>query len=158
MKILTLEELLKQYDQLYTEAINENDDDDYDDGEAAYQLISLRDKINIVPECCENSVKYPVIFLDISDDGKPSWKAYSDLKRSRIENGLDHYQDWYNKYPVPKCCPYCGTALPKVKKKTKKELEGRSVNSNEDDYCSSCNDRNRHCLCLPPSLAYKIVK
>jgi HTH-type transcriptional regulator/antitoxin HigA len=55
-----------------------------------------------------------------------------------------------------KFCPYCGAALPELRKKA--EPPEPLHHSADGHYCSTCNQRNHACKCLPPEAAWEIVE
>jgi hypothetical protein len=50
-------------------------------------------------------------------------------------------------------CPFCGTKLPEVEKM---ENPPQPLWIGDDDYCGTCDERNRECECNPPWAAYRI--
>jgi hypothetical protein len=92
------------------------------------------------PSCCKKIQDYPVIFFE-----PPHWSANVPSFFSKHKKAA-----WWDKMPHPKYCCFCGKKLPEMVKN--KDLE---VASNDDDYCGTCGERNRNCLCLPPSAAYE---
>jgi hypothetical protein len=50
-------------------------------------------------------------------------------------------------------CPFCGTKLPGVEKM---ENPPQPLWDGDDDYCGTCDERNRCCECNPPWVAYRI--
>ncbi len=50
-------------------------------------------------------------------------------------------------------CPHCGTKLPEVERM---ENPPQPLWDGDDDYCGTCDERNRCCECNPPSAGYRI--
>lgn len=54
-------------------------------------------------------------------------------------------------YPDPTHCPYCGTRLSAIVKKT----EVPSPLHQGEDYCDTCGERAMNCVCFPPWAAWE---
>ena len=82
-----------------------------------------------VPMCCEAARKYPAVSFEaggcgddddsLTDPGR-WWVAMNDgLARALAKKDRNYYRD---AYPEPKFCPYCGTALPRMRRKEPERL------------------------------------
>ncbi len=107
----------------------------------------------VLPGCCEESTRSRAVFLDylseqVGDagyEGDPVWCV----------------RGWHQNYDVVvNCkvehCPFCLSKLPAVRKK-----EGDvKVTSFSDGgyYCDTCEKRLIACDCLPPNLAYEVIR
>lgn len=56
---------------------------------------------------------------------------------------------WFKNKPNPKFCPFCGSALPKMRRKSPLP-PNVAVISYDGDYCNTCGDRCMNCKCDPP--------
>lgn len=105
------------------------------------------------PTCCKAAQDYPAVTYQVDvyhDEGKHGWEAHLHSRLVEIFGSLG--PKYYEDRPVAKFCPYCGTTLPEMMlDKTVKVC----VVTDGVDYCDTCNQRLRACLCDPPSAAYK---
>lgn len=115
-----------------------------------------------VPTCCEAAQKYPTISFSVEyGDGEDSHKTegrwyvatLQELSQSRAVEDPDYYR---NGLPEPKFCPYCGTALPTMKRKNPMPKTVCRV-TDGGYYCSTCKERLNCCLCDPLSSAFEPV-
>lgn len=118
-----------------------------------------------LPTCCEAARKFPTIAFFVDDgDGDSNktegrWVTATHDKLSTFARGKfygDHQSRWYEDKPSPTHCPYCGEALPEMRRKAKRP---RGMCRVEDGgyYCSTCKERLNCCLCLPPEAAFEPV-
>jgi len=108
-----------------------------------------------MPECCDKiTKKYPEDFESIA---KPVIRLVATDRRN---NFIDPYWSLFESGTKVFFCPFCGKDLPKVKRKDPWELEGAIWSPHSqypEDYCGTCDERNRCCRCSPPEVLYKII-
>lgn len=107
--------------------------------------------------CCQAIQTYPTVYLSVgeSTEGPPEtarWRAML------VPDSMDPNQrdsTWYENLPEAHFCPYCGTALPKVRRKADPPKPLRV--SGGGHYCDTCEKRLGGCMCLPPAAAFESV-
>jgi hypothetical protein len=58
----------------------------------------------------------------------------------------------------PGFCPHCGTPLPEIERVPEAELPGPIHEPVGDgDYCGTCDERSRNCICMFPECAWRTV-
>jgi uncharacterized protein with PIN domain len=125
--------------------LSELDSDSYE----LFKLIRLRqdelDNQVITPECCHEikTSKLIILSLDNYDDTTTSNARW-------VLNGHDLKANY-----MPTFCPYCGTKLPKIKRKAHIS-EDICVITDGGYYCDTCQDRLNNCLCDLPQTAFEI--
>lgn len=115
-----------------------------------------------VPTCCEDAKKHPSVHFEASlsedDDSRIVqgrwWVAVdrvdSMLGRALAAKNRSCYVDVYP--PEPKFCPYCGTALPRMRCKNPVP---KNVCRSDGYYCETCQERDDDCLCDPLASAFE---
>ena len=139
------------------------------------QIKGRRNKLLVVPGCCEESKKAlrPYLYLDYGpiDTGKPQNPDDAETKwviphhdylyvlsfvgRHVDENYIN--QPYEETHQQIKFCPYCGEKLPEVRRKKKPP---RGVYTDEDGgcHCGTCERRNMDCSCLPEVALFEVVR
>lgn len=115
-----------------------------------------------VPQCCEASRDFPTVTFSVDyADNIPSDKGPGKWHVTRSTPLEEYYRDrddpgWWGRIPEPKFCPYCGTPLPKMRRK---DPPPKTVCLITDGgyYCARCKDRLDSCLCDPISFAFEPV-
>jgi hypothetical protein len=121
-----------------------------------------------IPQCCEESRKYPVIcfheeiYGDFFNVGSAGWEISPLQKLQDIIMDINtkdfaERRRWIQNRPKPKFCPYCGKKLPKMVKKDPQPERICKV-TDGGNYCDTCNERLRNCYCLPPEAAWEEEK
>jgi len=114
--------------------------------------------------CCEASRNYPTVtftvdFGEKSEDGKGYWYVRSNSKLEDYYRPSEAKMDpsWYENRPHAKFCPYCGTPVPKMRRKdpAPKTL---TVVTDGGYYCDTCSERLNCCMCDPLSSAFEPVR
>ncbi len=118
-------------------------------------------------QCCEEAKKSKVVFLafgrgypaiveNIPDD--PSYEGpymtYKGHKPSWHSVGVSKEYSCTEWVKV-KCCPFCKTDVPDLEINPNAKEE--DVHEGDEDYCNTCGQRNRSCMCLPPEWRWKPV-
>ena len=151
------------------------DDYEYDDDGNEIEVTRVTRRMLVVPGCCEESIRAlrPYLYLNFGpidtaepeniDDAVPEWRVphhdYYEVTSKFIENEYDeNYNNVsYEATCVPvKFCPYCGTKMPKVRRKANPPTP---VYSDADGgyYCGTCDERNRSCNCWPRTALFEVV-
>ena len=113
------------------------------------------------PTCCKAARKYPAVTYKVNVyDGEDSHKAkgqwtialHSELSRSRSMGD----RSYYKRRPEPKFCPYCGTPLPEMKRKSPVPKTVCRVTDGGYD-CDTCKESLNTCLCDPIESAFEPV-
>lgn len=131
--------------------------------EIEYEALVLerkREKLRMCPspQCCEAIRIYPAVAftVDYDRDGD-SHKATGRWYVKPVEL-IPEVADWRlldpDLRPVPQFCPYCGTPLPKMRRK---DPVPKTVCRVTDGgyYCDTCRERLDYCLCDPLSSAFE---
>ncbi len=109
-----------------------------------------------VPTCCQAARKYPAVRFearlgDDEDSDTAQWWVAVDqkLERARAAKDRNYYVD---AYPEPKFCPYCGAALPRMRRKSPMPANVCRTNGY---YCKTCQERADNCVCDPAASAFE---
>jgi hypothetical protein len=111
-----------------------------------------------VPPCCTEARRYPTIVFAVrygeeipSNQATGRWEA-AVHPRAVSEKAKD--AAWYENYPEPKFCPFCGTRVPKM---VRKDPPPTNICLVQDGgyYCSTCKERLNDCVCDPLSSAFE---
>lgn len=105
-----------------------------------------------LPKCCDavQSVAAVRFAVCITGEVGPQWTvATHDFLQREIG---------YEGYPAPaaKFCPFCGTALPKMRRKAKPPKR-ISTCTDGGYYCDTCKERLHACCCRMPESAWEPV-
>ena len=124
------------------------------DGLRVDRLAAIDDMIPR-PTCCEAAREYPVVTFQVRESPsgftRTSWSVPMDPRLVCALIGRKGVK-WSDDLPVPKFCPFCGTALPKMEPKSPVP---DTVCIPEGGYCQNCKSRLRNYLCDPPESAYE---
>ena len=106
----------------------------------------------ITPECCEKAkTSYSVrlgLYAENIEYGK--WKK---VKPKWYIIGSEVYYERHFPTKVEiESCPFCHTLLPDLDKNDKK----LKITEGDEEYCKTCDNRNRVCNCYPPEFRWKI--
>jgi hypothetical protein len=148
--------------------------DEYEEDGETVKLINR--KFLLIPGCCEESVAAlrPYMKLNfgdawlkdeelLPDNATPEWviphldyEYIIGLVGRKID---ENFRDvGYEKTIIPvKFCPYCGTNLPKTRKK---KTPPTPVISYADNYCGTCDKRigkYGSCICWPMEALFEVV-
>ena len=94
-----------------------------------------------------------------TDTAEGHWEATLDQTTVREwsrRQATDTLRDWRENAPAPRFCPWCGTALPRMRRKADRDPDICRVNDG-GYYCATCGDRLNVCDCLYPSAAFEPV-
>lgn len=108
----------------------------------------------ISPECCEKAITSKVVRLGLypADTKYGKWK---NIKPKWYVVGDEMYCDiHYDKLIEIDKCPFCGEALPDIVKSNKY----KNIAEGDEEYCSTCGERNMCCECYPPEYRWTIKK
>jgi len=120
------------------------------------------DLMNMVPlpTCCEDARTHPAVVFSVGYCGEDTHVApgewvvatHDKMAQVRLEENRKHYYD--KPAPSAKFCPYCGKALPVMRRKDPiPATVCRVVDGGY--YCSTCRERLCNCLCDPASSAFE---
>jgi hypothetical protein len=111
-----------------------------------------------VPQCCLASRKHPAVIFTVAYDEGDSHKAPGYWTINVFDKLVQAINPNWAKGPLPrpKYCPYCGKALPQMRRKNPiPPTVCRVVDGGF--YCSTCRNRLQACLCDPLSFAFEPV-
>lgn len=118
----------------------------------------------VVPDCCTDIQLMPVVRLAYKyedlceegwDDKKPVWKMQG--PDFHLISNL-YPEGGYDLTSIATYCPYCGSALPDVQRRTEPLPNKVHRPVYDGDYCGTCNERSRNCTCMLPACGWEIVK
>ena len=114
-------------------------------------------KLIPIPKCCPEARKYPTVAFTVDFDGGDSHRAkghwYIRVIRELVLVWNPNFQ---GEIAVPKYCPYCGKALPKMQRKIPVPATVCRVKDG-GYYCATCHQRLQACLCDPLGSAFEPV-
>lgn len=111
------------------------------------------------PMCCKAARLYPTILFEVDcydGDTQANEGHWTTAKISDFDRFDPEYFTREDAFPRPKFCPYCGTALPAMRRKA---VVSPSVCRVTDGgyYCDTCKERLHICLCDPCQSAFEAV-
>jgi len=119
-------------------------------------------RVTLAPslKCCKEIQDYPAVFFKIdyrNKEGKNSLEAAGGwhIEIPQVYD-RDFYRtrEWFANLPSPKFCPFCGTPLPKMRRKDPVP-EFIATYDYDADYCNTCGERCMCCQCDPPEAAWE---
>ena len=113
-----------------------------------------------LPTCCEDARTHPAVVFSVGYYGKDThttpgeWfvATHEKMTHVRREEDRDHYYD--KPAPSAKFCPYCGMALPVMRRKNPIPATVCRV-KNGGYRCSTCSERLSNCFCDPAASAFE---
>lgn len=119
--------------------------------------------VDAIPKltCCDEAKGYHAVrfSVDIYDSDEPPKEGrwYLPESESLARHRQSRDPDWHKKKPPePKFCPFCGTAVPKMRLKADPPKDLCRV-TDGGYYCDTCGERLNGCLCLPAEAAFEPV-
>ena len=119
----------------------------------------MNHKLLITTGCCSNSLKHKVVRLSFDID-YDNFVPYSESKPIWVAKGFHEFESFGKSYITEnyvevKCCPFCGQSVPELE--INDEATKLKIHDSDMDYCTTCDDRNMSCRCLPPEFRWKPV-
>jgi hypothetical protein len=114
------------------------------------------------PPCCPAARLYPAVtfLLDHYESGdtdlvRGRWLASLHDGLMREESLFRGTLEYLTERPEAKFCPYCGTAVPEMRRVSPSTPVCRVTDGGY--YCDTCKERLSSCTCLPPEAAWEPV-
>ena len=117
------------------------------------------------PTCCDEIQRWPVIVAgldgkseDTNECGARWYFRIAPPDRGGGPYGYPEFQKKYFGAPEPSNCPFCGTALPKLRVKENPPPVTQVEHVNDGGYyCNTCGERcGWGCRCLPAICRFEV--
>lgn len=142
------------------------------DDEYAREVTRVERDRYISPGCCEVMRRCKIIVMGLQGD-KPAWRlrvggngsgiGFQDMELFVAERAF--FDEVYARHkrgevstmpafvPEPTHCPFCGALMPEIVKNENPPTP--LMQSDDDNYCSTCGERLMNCPCWPAWFAWK---
>lgn len=95
------------------------------------------------------------------EDGHWQIRLEDDSRDPDLSDSLPNMANMFGRNrnrPAIQFCPFCGTAVPKMEKNPEETRPVQNWSDDmEGDYCETCDQAYRSCLCYPPEAALRPV-
>lgn len=119
----------------------------------------------ITTGCCDKSNLHKVVILSfesqyhmVSDNEEDDNHLYCKNKPVWKSKGfIDHKGHILESYIKVEYCSFCGVKVPEIEI-NEEAVKNHKIHESEDmNYCDTCDERNMCCECLPPEFRWKPV-
>ncbi len=119
----------------------------------------MEEKLRVTPNCCVESTKYKIPYLDFPYKHK-DYEKIEFLKNKKPKwciKGIILLHDCDCESVVEiKFCPFCSKNLPDIELNPLAKRR-KIYNTDSGDYCESCQERSTCCDCLPAPFRWRPI-